>query len=118
MNGHPTVINNVETLANVTWIIAHGAEAFRAAGNTDSPGTKIFCLTGELENAGFIEVPLGIGARTVVEQIGGASADNVKALQIGGPSGGIVPYTDFALDFLGGFSHWRHDRFRRPGDTE
>ncbi|MDT8903294.1 NADH-ubiquinone oxidoreductase-F iron-sulfur binding region domain-containing protein [Anaeroselena agilis] len=97
--GHPTVINNVETLANVPWIIARGAAAFREAGNADSPGTKIFCLTGDIPNTGFIEVPLGDGARTVVERIGGASPDEVKALQIGGPSGGIVPYTDFALDY-------------------
>jgi len=99
LHGHPTVINNVETLANVPWIIARGAEAFREAGNDDSPGTKIFCLTGDIPNTGFIEVPLGAGARTVVEKIGGAAHRDVKALQIGGPSGGIVPYTDFAMDF-------------------
>lgn len=98
-NGHPTVINNVETLANVPWIIARGADAFRAVGNEDSPGTKIFCLTGDIQHAGFIEVPLGTGTRAVVEKIGGASPGEVSALQIGGPSGGIVPYTDFALDF-------------------
>lgn len=98
-NGHPTVINNVETLANVPWILAHGAEAFRAVGNDDSPGTKIFCLTGDVRNTGFIEVPLGTSTRTVVENIGGALPGDVKALQIGGPSGGIVPYADFVLDF-------------------
>ncbi|QEM67044.1 4Fe-4S dicluster domain-containing protein [Geobacter sp. FeAm09] len=97
--GHPTVINNVETLANVPWIIARGADDFRGAGNGDSPGTKIFCLTGDIPNAGFIEIPLGTGARTVVEGIGGAAPGNVNALQIGGPSGGIVPYDDFPLDF-------------------
>jgi NADH:ubiquinone oxidoreductase subunit F (NADH-binding)/(2Fe-2S) ferredoxin len=99
LHGHPTVINNVETLANVPWIIARGADAFREAGSGDSPGTKIFCLTGDIPNTGFIEVPLGIGARTVVEKIGGAARRDVKALQIGGPSGGIVPYADFAMDF-------------------
>lgn len=97
--GHPTLINNVETLANVPWILAHGAPAFRGIGPPESPGTKIFCLTGDIPHTGFIEVPLGIGMRTVVEQIGGASAGTVKALQIGGPSGGILPYADLALDY-------------------
>ncbi len=98
-HGHPTVINNVETLANVPWIIANGADAFRAAGNDDSPGTKIFCITGDIPNTGFIEVPLGASVRTVVGNIGGAAHNEIKALQIGGPSGGIVPYKDFALDY-------------------
>lgn len=97
--GHPTVINNVETLANVPWIITYGADAFREAGNTESPGTKMFCLTGDIPNRGCIEVPLGISSKAVVENIGGASPDAVKAIQIGGPAGGIVPYKDFAIDF-------------------
>ncbi|MBP1763864.1 MAG: NADH:ubiquinone oxidoreductase, NADH-binding (51 kD) subunit [Firmicutes bacterium] len=99
LNGHPTVINNVETLANVPWIMANGAEAFREEGNSDSPGTKIFCLTGDVPKPGFIEVPMGISVRNIVENIGGAAPETVKALQIGGPSGGIVPYSDFAMDF-------------------
>lgn len=98
-NGHPTVINNVETFANVPWIIGHGAEAFREVGTEDSLGTKIFCLTGDVNNVGFIEVPLGTGTQTLVEKIGGTSPDAVKALQIGGPSGGIVPFSDFAMDY-------------------
>ncbi|WP_207644267.1 NADH-ubiquinone oxidoreductase-F iron-sulfur binding region domain-containing protein [Desulfitobacterium hafniense] len=97
--GHPTIINNVETLANVPWIITHGAATFRETGTADSAGTKIFCLTGDIPNMGCIEVPLGIRSPAIVEQIGGASADTVKTLQIGGPSGGFVPYTDFALDY-------------------
>jgi len=99
LNDHPTVINNVETLANVPWIIAHGAGVFREVGTAGSPGTKIFCLAGDVPSAGFIEVPLGTSATTVVEKIGRASPQSVKALQIGGPSGGIVPYSDFFLDY-------------------
>ncbi|MGB9783314.1 MAG: NADH-ubiquinone oxidoreductase-F iron-sulfur binding region domain-containing protein [Moorellaceae bacterium] len=97
--GHPTVVNNVETLANVPWIVRHGPEAFREVGTEKSPGTKIFCLAGDVRRTGFIEVPLGISAQTVVNGIGGASRAAVKALQIGGPSGGIVPYGDFPLDY-------------------
>ena len=97
--GHPTVINNVETLANVPWILTRGAEEFRATGSTQSPGTKIFCLTGDLPRPGFIEVALGTRIETVVEQIGGATAQSIKALQIGGPSGGLLPYRDAPLDF-------------------
>lgn len=97
--GHPTVINNVETLANVPWIVLNGPEAFRQLGTEKSPGTKIFCLTGDVKRTGFIEVPLGISSKVLVEKIGGASASSVKAIQIGGPSGGIVPYSDFSVDY-------------------
>lgn len=99
LNGHPTVINNIETFANVPWIIANGADAFRETGTLESPGTKIFCLTGDIANSGFIEVPFGTSVQTVVEKIGGTPPDSVKAIQIGGPSGGIVPYSDFSLDY-------------------
>lgn len=99
LNAHPTVVNNVETLANITWIIANGAQAFREIGTSDSPGTKIFCLTGDIKRTGFIEVPLGITSKEIVEKIGGAASSAIKAIQIGGPSGGILPYTSFAMDY-------------------
>ncbi|SMC37366.1 NADH-ubiquinone oxidoreductase-F iron-sulfur binding region domain-containing protein [Sporomusa malonica] len=96
---HPTVINNVETLANIPWIILNGAEAFREVGTEKSPGTKIFCLAGDIKRTGFIEVPLGTSTQVLVEKIGAADKESIKALQIGGPSGGIVPYRDFFLDY-------------------
>lgn len=99
LNGHPTVINNIETFANVPWIMTHGSARYREAGTAASPGTKIFCLTGDVSRSGFVEVPLGIGVTTVIEKIGGAPPDPIKAIQIGGPSGGIVPYGSFNLDY-------------------
>lgn len=96
---HPTLINNVETLANIPWIILNGAEAFREIGTPKSPGTKIFCLAGDIRRMGFVEVPLGTSAQVLVEKIGAVDEKSIKALQIGGPSGGIVPYGDFALDY-------------------
>lgn len=99
LGGHPTIVNNVETLANVPWIVLHGAEAFREVGTDQSPGTKIFCLTGDIRRTGFIEVALGVSSKVLVEKIGGASSRSVKAVQIGGPSGGIIPYGDFKIDY-------------------
>ena len=99
LGGHPTIVNNVETLANVPWIVLHGAEAFREVGTDQSPGTKIFCLTGDIRRTGFIEVALGVSSKVLVEKIGGASSRSVKAVQIGGPSGGVVPYGDFKIDY-------------------
>ncbi|ATW28283.1 hypothetical protein DCMF_01500 [Candidatus Formimonas warabiya] len=96
---HPTVINNVETLANIPWIVLNGAAGFREFGTEKSPGTKIFCLAGDVRRMGFIEVPLGISTQTIVEKIGGIPEKSVKALQIGGPSGGIISYRNFALDY-------------------
>lgn len=97
LGGHPTVISNVETYANVSWLLAHGADAFRAEGTADSPGTKILCLTGDIRRTGFIEIGFGTNSRTVVETIGGAR--QAKAIQIGGPSGGVLPHMDFSLDY-------------------
>ncbi len=99
LKNHPTLIDNVETLANIPWIIRNGADLFRTVGTAQSPGTKIFCLAGDVERMGFIEVPLGTGSREVVEKIGGAAGPSVKALHIGGPSGGIVAYKPFAMDY-------------------
>lgn len=91
--GHPTVINNVETLACVPWIIRHGAGAFAALGTENSRGTKVFALAGKVNRGGLIEVPMGITIREVVEDIGGGirNGRQFKAVQLGGPSGGCVP---------------------------
>lgn len=89
----PTTINNVETLANVPWIMRHGAAAFAAMGTEKSKGTKVFALAGKIRHGGLVEVPMGITLREIVEEIGGGSASGkpVKAVQTGGPSGGCIP---------------------------
>lgn len=91
--GKPTLINNVETLAMVPWIIRRGAEAFAAIGTAASKGTKVFSLAGKVRRAGLIEIPMGTTLRQIVEEIGGGIADGraFKGVQIGGPSGGCVP---------------------------
>ncbi|MBA4370094.1 MAG: NADH-quinone oxidoreductase subunit F [Coriobacteriaceae bacterium] len=91
--GKPTCINNVETLANVSWIAAHGAEEYAAMGTGDSRGTKVFALTGKVRYSGLVEVPMGMTVRDLVFGIGGGCAEGhtVKAVQIGGPSGGCLP---------------------------
>ncbi len=91
--GLPTVINNVETFANLPWILANGAEAFRACGTPGSAGTKVFSLAGDIRRTGMVEVPMGITLRALVEDIGGGpvGAHAVKAVQIGGPAGGCIP---------------------------
>jgi len=91
--GKPTVINNVETLALVPWIIRHGAEAFSAYGTKASKGTKVFALAGNIQRGGLIEIPMGTTIRQIVEEIGGGAGPGrrFKAVQIGGPSGGCVP---------------------------
>jgi len=91
--GCPTLINNVETFANVTPIIRNGAEWFASIGTAKSKGTKVFALTGKIRNTGLIEVPMGITLREIVEELGGGAPDGgtVKAVQTGGPSGGCIP---------------------------
>jgi NADH-quinone oxidoreductase subunit F len=91
--GKPTLINNVETLAMVPWIIRHGAEKFAGIGTATSKGTKVFSLAGKIRRAGLIEIPMGTTLRQIVEEIGGgvAAGRRFKAVQIGGPSGGCVP---------------------------
>ncbi len=91
--GKPTLINNVETLAMVPWIIRRGAEAFAGIGTASSKGTKVFSLAGKVRRAGLIEVPMGTTLRQIVEEIGGGvvAGRTFKAVQIGGPSGGCVP---------------------------
>jgi len=91
--GKPTCINNVETLANVPWIIRRGAEAFAAYGMDKSRGTKVFALAGKIKHSGLIEVPMGMTIREIVFDIGGGIAGDrpLKAVQMGGPSGGCIP---------------------------
>ena len=101
--GKPTVLNNVETYTNITWIILHGAEAFREMGTEKSKGTKVFALGGNITNIGLVEVPMGITLREIVEEIGGGvpNGKKFKAAQTGGPSGGCIPTSliDTAIDF-------------------
>ncbi|MGA2176558.1 MAG: NAD(P)H-dependent oxidoreductase subunit E [Verrucomicrobiota bacterium] len=91
--GKPTLINNVETLALAPWIVRHGAARFAALGTVKSKGTKVFALAGKIRRGGLIEVPMGTSLRAIVEEIGGGAAEGrrIKAVQIGGPSGGCVP---------------------------
>lgn len=91
--GKPTIINNVETLANIYNIIARGAEWFSSIGTASSKGTKVFALSGKIKNSGLVEVPMGVTLEDVVFKIGGGIPDNklFKAVQIGGPSGGCLP---------------------------
>jgi NADP-reducing hydrogenase subunit HndC len=92
--GRPTVINNVETWANIRHIIAQGADWYTGVGVPHSTGTKIFSLVGKVKNTGLVEVPMGISLGTLVEDIGGGvpGQKQFKAVQTGGPSGGIIPY--------------------------
>ncbi len=91
--GDPTLINNVETYANIVPIIREGGEWYANIGTENSKGTKVFALTGKIENNGLIEVPMGTSLRKIVEEIGGGVPDQgvVKAVQTGGPSGGCIP---------------------------
>lgn len=94
--GFPTLINNVETFANVPWIIRHGADAFASIGTEKSKGTKVFSLTGNVRNLGLIEVPMGTTLRQIVEEMGGGVAQGTaKAIQTGGASGGCIPASAF-----------------------
>lgn len=91
--GHPTVINNVETWANVPTIMLYGAEWFSRIGTKTSKGTKVFALAGKVENTGLIEVPMGTTLRDIIFDIGGGipNGHKLKAIQTGGPSGGCIP---------------------------
>jgi NADH-quinone oxidoreductase subunit F len=95
----PTVLNNVETYANVPLIINNGADWYRQIGPEKSPGTKAFALTGNIENTGLIEVPMGTTLREVIFDVGGGMKDGgeFKAVQIGGPSGGCLTKEDLDL---------------------
>ncbi len=91
--GVPTVLNNVETYANIPQIVLKGADWFRSIGTEKSPGTKVFALGGKITNTGLVEVPMGTTLREVVEEIGGGvpGGHQFKAAQTGGPSGGCIP---------------------------
>lgn len=99
----PTVLNNVETFANISQIICKGAKWYKGIGPENSPGTKAFALTGNIENTGLIEVPMGTTLREIIFDIGGGMRDGseFKAVQIGGPSGGCLTkeQLDLPLDF-------------------
>lgn len=118
--GHPTLINNVETLANVPSIVLHGAQRFRALGTPASPGTKVFSLAGAVARAGLAEVPFGMSLASVVRDIAGLAKEDLRnvvtavgetgtddpsgiAVQVGGPSGAILPLElgGLSLDFEG-----------------
>jgi NADH-quinone oxidoreductase subunit F len=89
----PTSINNVETFANVPWIVMNGAKAFNSLGTANSKGTKVFALAGKIRHGGLVEVPMGITIREIVYDICGGIRDDrkFKAVQMGGPSGGCIP---------------------------
>ncbi|AMQ18964.1 NADH-quinone oxidoreductase subunit NuoF [Thermococcus peptonophilus] len=91
--GKPTNINNVETWANVPWIIRHGWEAYASLGTEKSRGTKVFALSGKIKHGGNVEVPMGITLREILYEIGGGTktGKRIKAVQLGGPSGGCIP---------------------------
>ena len=101
--GAPTLINNVETYANVSSIVRHGGEWFAKIGTEKSKGTKVFALAGRVKNTGLIEVPIGITLREVIYDIAGGIPDNkkFKAVQTGGPSGGCIPadQLDMQVDY-------------------
>lgn len=101
--GKPTLINNVETFANVPPIIVNGADWFAGIGTEKSKGTKVFALAGKVKNTGLIEVPMGIPLRAIVEDMGGGAPDGaqIKAVQTGGPSGGCIPadHLDTPVDY-------------------
>ena len=101
--GKPTVLNNVETYANIPQIILKGADWFRSIGTEKSPGTKVFALGGKITNTGLVEVPMGTTLREVVEEIGGGvpGGHTFKAAQTGGPSGGCIPASliDTPIDY-------------------
>ena len=99
----PTVINNVETLANVPFILTQGGDAFARIGTAKSKGTKVFAVTGKIKNSGLVEVPMGITLREIIYDIcgGTSSGKEVRAVQTGGPSGGVIPkeYLDTPVDY-------------------
>ena len=99
----PSNINNVETYANVTWIIKRGGEAFAAMGTEGSKGTKVFAVTGKIKRGGLVEIPMGMTLRDVIFGIAGGGRDGkqIKAVQLGGPSGGCIPESlfDTVIDY-------------------
>ncbi|GAB6010908.1 NAD(P)H-dependent oxidoreductase subunit E [Viscerimonas tarda] len=103
LNGLPTLVNNVETLSQVSYIVRHGAENYSRVGTEKSKGTKVFALAGKINHGGLIEVPMGITLNQIINDIGGGveGGQKLKAVQIGGPSGGCIPaeLCDIRVDF-------------------
>ena len=101
--GRPTLLNNVETYANITWILNNGADKFAAIGTAGSKGTKVFALGGKITNTGLVEIPMGTTLREIIEEIGGGipNGKKFKAAQTGGPSGGCIPASliDTPIDY-------------------
>ena len=101
--GKPTIVNNVETFANVPAIILKGKDWFKSIGTETSPGTKVFALAGKIENTGLIEVPMGTTINQIINEIGGGvpGGKKAKAIQTGGPSGGCIPveYFNTKIDY-------------------
>ncbi len=101
--GFPTLVNNTETLAQISYILREGSADFKGIGTEKSAGTKVFALAGKVARGGLIEVPMGITVRQVIDEIGGGIANGrkFKAVQIGGPSGGCIPaeYADTPIDY-------------------
>ncbi|MGR6836301.1 NADH-ubiquinone oxidoreductase-F iron-sulfur binding region domain-containing protein [Syntrophomonas erecta] len=99
----PTTINNVETLANIPWIITRGGAALANMGTEESKGTKVFALAGRIKKGGLVEVPMGMSLKDIIFDIGGGIKDNhsLKAVQLGGPSGGCIPaeLLDIPVDY-------------------
>ncbi|HDS30638.1 MAG TPA: 4Fe-4S dicluster domain-containing protein, partial [Firmicutes bacterium] len=102
-HNEPTLLNNVETWANIPRIVLDGADSFRKLGTDGSPGTKIFSLVGKVNNTGLVEIPMGMTLRQLVEEVGGGipNGKKFKAVQTGGPSGGCIPeeHLDLPVDF-------------------
>jgi NADH-quinone oxidoreductase subunit F len=103
LHGKPTLVNNVETLSQIPYIIKHGAAKYAEVGTPSSKGTKVFALAGKIRHGGLIEVPMGVTLNHIVEKIGGGidKGEKLKAVQIGGPSGGCIPahLCDVEVDF-------------------
>jgi NADH-quinone oxidoreductase subunit F len=103
LNGFPTLVNNIETFSQIPFIIKNGYEKYRTIGTLSSKGTKVFALAGKVKYGGLIEVPMGITLNHIVEKIGGGVEGNakLKAVQVGGPSGGCIParLCDVPVDF-------------------
>ena len=101
--GQPTIVNNVETYANIAQIILNGAEWFSSMGTETSKGTKVFALGGKIKNTGLVEIPMGTTLREIIEEVGGGipNGKKFKAAQTGGPSGGCIPASliDTEIDF-------------------
>ncbi len=101
--GQPTNINNVESYANIPYIVREGADDFNSIGTENSKGTKVFALTGKIQNTGLVEVPMGTTLRDVIYEVGGGLTEgkDFKAVQTGGPSGGCIPeqYLDLPIDY-------------------